>query len=315
MAIQKKQPNRGGRFRRWVALTLALCLLSALTPRGFGGVAKAATTTAASVTCYAAVDGAWKEVNALTTSKSARYSKWNNLIINRARYYLTAMEVEGAYAAFGFKATELNENSRIFPHTDASDEPDKLWADVTPQKVTEAGAGGFYVPLCYDKTLSTHPIYLYYLPNNKTGNSTYFTGSANKDNANILAQNMFYSLEVRDPESIYTPAHGPLPDSVKYIFHSGGTLTLPLVRGIAWKVTDQKTGTEYVPTAAAANAADGTVTYTYGEITGPVIVQPVTASTDLTVTYNAATLTENLVPSISTRSACWRPSRRTALKK
>lgn len=293
MAIQKKQPNRGGRFRRWVALTLALCLLSALTPRGFGGVAKAATTTTASVTCYAAVDGAWKEVNALTTSKSARYSKWNNLIINRARYYLTAMEVEGAYTAFGFKAAELNENSRIFPHTDASDEPDKLWADVTPQAVSEAGAGGFYVPLCYDKTLSTHPIYLYYLPNNKTGNSTYFDDKANKDNANILAQNMFYSLEVRDPEHIYTPAHGLLPDTVKYIFHSGGTLTLPLVRGIAWKVTAQDTGTEYVPTSTVENVTDMTVTYTYGAITGPVYVQPV--KVDLTVTYKAATLRDNLV--------------------
>ena len=106
MAIQKKQPNRGGCFRRWVALTLALCLLSALTPRGFGGVAKAATT--ASVTCYAAVDGGWKEVNALTTSKSARYAKWITTIYNK-RYYLTAKVVEAAYAAFGFKSTELNE--------------------------------------------------------------------------------------------------------------------------------------------------------------------------------------------------------------
>lgn len=292
MVIQKKQPNRGGRFRRWVALTLALCLLSALAPRGFGGVAKAATT--ASVTCYAAVDGAWKEVNALTTDKSARYYKWNTGL-SKTRYYLTATEVEGVYAAFGFKATELSEDSHIFPHTDATDDPDTLWTDVTPQAVSAAGAGGFYVPLCYDKTRSTHPIYLYYLPNNKPGNSTYFDESANKGDADLLAQNMFYSLAVRDPESIYTPAHGPLPDDVKYIFHSGGTLTLPLVRGIAWKVTNQKTGTEYVPTSTVENVTDRTVTYTYGEITGPVYVQPVTASTDLTVTYNAATLTDNLV--------------------
>ena len=292
MAIEKKQPNRGGRFRRWVALTLALCLLSALAPRGFGGVAKAATT--ASVTCYAAVDGAWKKVNALTTDKSARYYKWNTGL-SKARYYLTATEVEGVYAAFGFKATELSEDSHIFPHTDATDDPDTLWTDVTPQAVSAAGAGGFYVPLCYDKTRSTHPIYLYYLPNNKPGNSTYFDESANKGDADLLAQNMFYSLAVRDPESIYTPAHGPLPDDVKYIFHSGGTLTLPLVRGIAWKVTNQKTGTEYVPTSTVENVTDRTVTYTYGEITGPVYVQPVTASTDLTVTYKAATLTDNLV--------------------
>ena len=132
MAIQKKQPNRGGRFRRWVALTLALCFLSALVPRGFGGVAKAATT--ASVTCYAAVDGGWKKVNALTTDKSARYYKWNTGL-SKARYYLTATEVEGAYAAFGFKATALSEDSRIFPHTDATDDPDTLWTDVTPQAV------------------------------------------------------------------------------------------------------------------------------------------------------------------------------------
>ena len=118
MAIQKKQPNRGGRFRRWVALTLALCLLSALTPRGFGGVAKAATE--ASVTCYAAVDDqGWKKVDALTTDKSASYRKWKTMVLTKERYYLTATEVEAAYAAFGFKAAELNEDSRIFPHTDA----------------------------------------------------------------------------------------------------------------------------------------------------------------------------------------------------
>lgn len=315
MAIQKKQPNRGGRFRRWVALTLALCLLSALTPRGFGGVAKAATTTAASVTCYAAVDGAWKEVNALTTSKSARYSKWKTMVLTKERYYLTASEAEAAYASFGFKAAGLSADAQVFPNTDGKDDADKIWADVPLKPDSSEGAGGYLIPLCYNKSFSSNPIHLYYLPNNKTGNPSYFITSADRDNGQILAENMFYSTVLQDPESIYTPAHGPLPDSVKYIFHSGGTLTLPLARGIAWKVTARDTGAEYVPTAAAANAADGTVTYTYGEITGPVIVQPVTASTDLTVIYNAATLTENLGPSISTRSACWRPSRRTALKK
>lgn len=289
MAIQKKQPNRGGRFRRWVALTLALCLLSALAPRGFGGVAKAATT--ASVTCYAAVDGGWKKVDALTTSKSARYAKWNTG--TWPRYYLTAAEAEAVYDSFGFKAAGLSADARIFPNTDGRDDADTIWADAPLKPDSSEGAGGYLIPLCY--SYSSNPIHLYYLPNNKTGNPSYFTTSAARDDGQILAENMFYSTVLQDPEGIYTAAHGPLPTGVQYVFHSGGTLTLPLVRGIAWKVTDQKNGTEYVPTSTVENAADGTVTYTYGEIKGPVIVQPVTASTDLTVTYKAATLTDNLV--------------------
>ena len=292
MAIQKKQPNRGGRFRRWVALTLALCLLSALAPRGFGGMAKAAGTV--SVTCYAAVDGAWKEATTLTTDKSDRYAKWNTG--TWPRYYLTASEAEAAYASFGFKAAGLSADARIFPNTDGWDDADTIWADVPLKPDSSEGAGGYLIPLCYNKSFSSNPIHLYYLPNNKTGNPSYFTTSAARNDKQILAENMFYSTVLQDPEGIYTAAHGPLPTGVQYIFHSGGTLTLPLARGIAWKVTNQKNGTEYVPTSTVENAADGTVTYTYGEITGPVIVQPVTASTDLTVTYNAATLTDNLVP-------------------
>lgn len=290
MAIQKKQPNRGGRFRRWVALTLALCLLSALAPRGFGGVAKAATT--ASVTCYAAVDGGWKKVDALTTSKSARYAKWNTG--TWPRYYLTAAEAEAVYDSFGFKAAGLSADARVFPNTDGRDDADTIWADAPLKPDSSEGAGGYLIPLCY--SYSSNPIHLYYLPNNKTGNPSYFTTSAARNDKQILAENMFYSTVLQDPEGIYTTAHGPLPTGEQYVFHSGGTLTLPLARGVAWKVTDQKNGTEYVPTSTVENAADGTVTYTYGEITGPVIVQPVTASTDLTVTYNAATLTDNLVP-------------------
>ena len=291
MTIQKKQPNRGGRFRRWVALTLALCLLSALAPRDFGGVAKAAGTVR--VTCYAAVDGAWKEVNALTTDKSDRYAKWNTG--TWPRYYLTAAEAEGAYAAFGFKAAGLSADARIFPNTDGRDDADTIWADAPLKPDSSEGAGGYLIPLCYNKSYSSNPIHLYYLPNNKTGNPSYFTTSADRDDGQILAENMFYSTVLQDPEGIYTATHGPLPTGEQYVFHSGGTLTLPLARGVAWKVTAWDTGAEYVPTSTAANAADGTVTYTYGEIKGPVIVQPVTASTDLTVTYNAATLRDNLV--------------------
>ena len=291
MAIQKKQPNRGGRFRRWVALTLALCLLSALAPRDFGGVAKAAGTV--SVTCYAAVDGAWKEVSALTTDKSDRYAKWNTG--TWPRYYLTAAEAEAAYASFGFKAAGLSADARIFPNTDGWDDADTIWADAPLKPDSSEGAGGYLIPLCYNKSFSSNPIHLYYLPNNKTGNPSYFTTSAARNDKQILAENMFYSTVLQDPEGIYTAAHGPLPTGEQYVFHSGGTLTLPLARGIAWKVTAWDTGAEYVPTDTAANAADGTVTYTYGEIKGPVIVQPVTASTDLTVTYNAATLRDNLV--------------------
>ena len=195
MAIQKKQPNRGGRFRRWMALTLALCLLSALTPRDFGGVAKAAGTV--SVTCYAAVDGAWKEVSALTTDKSTR---WNTE--NRPRYYLTAAEAEAVYDSFGFKAAGLSADARIFPNTDGWNDADTIWADAPLKPDSSEGAGGYLIPLCYNERYSSNPIHLYYLPNNKTGNPSYFTTSAARNDKQILAENMFYSTVLQDPEGI-----------------------------------------------------------------------------------------------------------------
>lgn len=196
MTIQKKQPNRGGRFRRWVALTLALCLLSALTPRDFGGVAKAAG--AVSVTCYAAVDGAWKEVSVLTTDKSAEYAKWNTGTL--PRYYLTAAEAEAVYDSFGFKAAGLSADARVFPNTDGLDDADKIWADAPLKPDSSEGAGGYLIPLCYNKSHSSNPIHLYYLPNNKTGNPSYFTKSAARNDKQILAENMFYSTVLQDPE-------------------------------------------------------------------------------------------------------------------
>ena len=201
MAIQKRQPNRGGRFHRWVALTLALCLLSALTPRDFGGVAKAAGTV--SVTCYAAVDGAWKEAATLTTDKSIKYAQWNTG--TWPRYYLTASEAEAAYASFGFKAAGLSADARVFPNTDGRDDADKIWADVPLKPDSSEGAGGYLIPLCYNKSFSSNPIHLYYLPNNKTGNPSYFITSADRDDGQILAENMFYSTVLQDPEGRCPP--------------------------------------------------------------------------------------------------------------
>ena len=116
----------------------------------------------------------------------------------------------GAYAAFGFKAAGLSADARVFPNTDGKDDADKIWADVPLKPDSSEGAGGYLIPLCYNKSFSSNPIHLYYLPNNKTGNPSYFITSADRDNGQILAENMFYSTVLRDPESIYTPAHGPL---------------------------------------------------------------------------------------------------------
>ena len=145
------------------------------------------------------------ELNALTTDKSDRYAKWNTG--TWPRYYLTAAEAEAVYDSFGFKAAGLSADARVFPNTDGWGDADTIWADAPLKPDSSEGAGGYLIPLCYSH--SSNPIHLYYLPNNKTGNPSYFTTSAARNDKQILAENMFYSTVLQDPEGIYTTARCP----------------------------------------------------------------------------------------------------------
>lgn len=205
----------------------------------------APTATAVTVTCYAAVDGDWKQVGTVQTDK-----------IDSGRYYIMAAELDGIYGEYGFSSANYS-GELFFPHTD-NNSIDKLWADAVPQQNTD---GAWRILLSRQG-----PIYLYYLPANATGTPSYFTGSKPKTDPTMLADNMFYTITVEDAaHAVYdTP-----PQQV--LFHGRSTtVTLDKAEGVTWTAVNGKTGA----TLSLPMTEETAVTYTIDNIAAPIRFRP-----------------------------------------
>lgn len=205
----------------------------------------APTATAVTVTCYAAVDGGWQQVGTVQTDK-----------IDSGRYYIMAAELDGIYGGYGFSSAEYK-GELFFPHTD-NNNPNTLWADAAPQKPD----GAWRIPLSM-----RGPIYLYYLPGNTDGTPSYFTGSKPKTDAQLLADNMFYTITVEDPaHAVYdTP---PVP---QVLFHGGSTtVTLNKAEGVTWTAVNGQTGA----TLSLPMTEETAVTFTIENIAVPIRFRP-----------------------------------------
>lgn len=206
----------------------------------------APTATAVTVTCYAAVDGDWKQVGTVQTDK---------IDSDSTRYYIMAAELDGIYAEYGFSSAEYK-GERFFPHTD-DNSIDKLWADAAPKNID----GAWQIPLS-----RKGPIYLYYLPGNTAGSPGYFDSSKSKTDAQLLADNMFYTITVEDPAHAVYDA--PPPQQV--LFHGGSTtVTLNKAEGVTWTAVNGKTN----ETLSLPMDEAGT-TYTITDISTPIIFRP-----------------------------------------
>lgn len=273
------------RARRASALMVVLALLFTMVPMGFATVAGAAeaaeaapseppaappeptpeppaddttdditdraapTATAVAVTCYAAVDGGWKQVGTVQTDKIDSDSN---------RYYVTAQELDGIYGGYGFSSANYS-GELFFPHTDDRN-ADTLWADALPQQNTD---GTWRIPLS-----KQGPIYLYYLPANTTGTSSYFTGSKPKTDPTMLAANMFYTITVEDPaHAVYTT-----PPAPQVLFHGGSTtVTLNKAEGVTWEAVNGQTGETL---SLASTETEAIVTFTIENIAAPILFRP-----------------------------------------
>lgn len=278
-ASGRKTEYRRRRARRASALMVVLALLFTMVPTGFATVAGAAeaaeaappeptpeppaddntddpadditdraapTATAVAVTCYAAVDGDWKQVGTVQADK-----------IDSGRYYIMAAELDGIYAEYGFSSAEYN-GELFFPHTD-DNSINTLWADALPQQNTD---GAWRILLSRQG-----PIYLYYLPANATGTQSYFTGSKSKTDAAMLADNMFYTITVEDPaHAVYDT-----PPAPQVLFHGGSTtVTLDKAEGVTWTAVNGQTGA----TLSLPMTEETTVTFTIENIAVPILFRP-----------------------------------------
>lgn len=208
----------------------------------------APTATAVAVTCYAAVDGGWQPVGTVQTDKIDSGSN---------RYYVTAQELDGIYGGYGFSSAEYK-GERFFPHTD-DNSINTLWANAAPQQNTD---GAWQIPLS-----TRGPIYLYYLPANATGTQSYFTGSKPKTDAQLLADNMFYTITVEDAaHAVYDT-----PPAPQVLFHGGSTtVTLNKAEGVTWTAVNGQTGA----TLSLPMTEETTVTYTIENIAAPILFRP-----------------------------------------
>lgn len=208
----------------------------------------APTATAVAVTCYAAVDGDWKQVGTVQTDK----------IDSSGRYYIMAAELDGIYAEYGFSSANYS-GERFFPHTD-DNSIDKLWADAAPQQNAD---GAWQIPLS-----TRGPIYLYYLPGNTAGSPGYFDSSKSKTDAEMLAANMFYTVQVEDPaHAVYDT-----PPAPQVLFHGGSTtVTLNKAEGVTWTAVNGQTGATL---SLASTETETTVTYTIENIAAPILFRP-----------------------------------------
>lgn len=208
----------------------------------------APTATAVTVTCYAAVDGGWQQVGTVQTDK---------IDSDSTRYYVTAQELDGIYGEYGFSSANYS-GELFFPHTDDKN-ADTLWADAAPQKPD----GTWRIPLS-----TRGPIYLYYLPGNTAGSPGYFNSSKSKTDAEMLADNMFYTITVEDAaHAVYDT-----PPAPQVLFHGGSTtVTLDKAEGVIWEAVNGKTNETL---SLASTETETTVTYTIENINAPIRFRP-----------------------------------------
>ena len=221
---------------------------------------------AASVELFLAVNGAWNHISTLSVTLDA----------GTKRYYITAAELESVYGAYGFSAESMSADLRVFPHTDKNDY-NTLWADASPYQ-TE---GEWRVPL--SRSVDN---YLYYLPRNIECRTSFFDGSAPRNDTGVLAGNTFYTVSVSDTTGTETDATGT------YYVLSGTEFRVTLSRHEEhqWRITNPDTG-ETIEPDSAEEQADGKIMYTFGAVTCPIKIMLTDESkTAYTVRYNAATL-------------------------
>lgn len=177
-------------------------------------------------------------------------------IDSSGRYYIMAAELDGIYGGYGFSSAEYN-GELFFPHTDGRN-ADTLWADAVPKNID----GTWRILLSRQG-----PIYLYYLPANATGTPSYFTGSKPKTDAQLLADNMFYTITVEDPaRAVYDT-----PPAPQVLFHGGSTtVTLNKAESVTWTAVNGQTGA----TLSLPMTEETTVTYTIENIAAPIRFRP-----------------------------------------
>ncbi len=243
---------------------------------------------------YVAINGEWKQVDTSLTKLSKL--NWDATIDNgdraKGRFYITAEELETIYGQYGFKASDCtvgDKNTRLFANrtqyrqdlnnkdnTPISSD-NNIWVDQLPK----ASGNSWYLPLIeagyvQKEPLKDNVVYLYYLPNNKSGNSKYFSNS--KSYKDDIDANSFYTITLKDPGNKNFTEDQLSEKSQLVLSGKSTTIELPYKDGVTWKVTD-KDGV--LQSSLTPEEKDGKVTLKIPSVTQQLIV-----TTESTATVN-----------------------------
>lgn len=155
------------------------------------GVATTAATTK-TVMFYVAVNGEWVQLTdkTTTTSDTARFPDGTG---TTPRYYISYSDLVNVYKDYDSGIEDNTYSGELFfPHRDDKS-PQKIWADVAPMKATDGGVD-YWIPLG-EAGGSVPTYYVYYTPGNVTNNPSCFAGSKEFENAELLADNSFYTIK------------------------------------------------------------------------------------------------------------------------
>lgn len=187
------------------------------------------------------------------------------------RYALTAAQLESVYGAYGFRAGNLEVESRMFPHRSSGND-DTIWADAAAVKDTNTGI--VYAQLGRTRDRATE-CDVFYMPKDYSTNQD---GSVSA--SGLKDAESFYSVKIQDPGHKVYP-EGQLPAAAYTLNGGTATVTVKTADGVTW----QCIGTNG-ETAEGKDNGDDTVTFTIQNINQPYVISPQLAKGEVQVTYN-----------------------------
>ncbi len=240
------------------------------------GVA-ATAATAKTVMFYIAIDGEWvKLTTTATTTDTTSFPGGTT-----QRYYISYSDLVKVYKDYD-SGIEDNTNTYsgelFFPHRDDKS-PQKIWADVAPMKAT-ADSNDYWIPLG-ETGVNVPTYYVYYTPGNVTNNPSYFAGSKEFENAELLADNSFYTIKFNGGGKV----DSGLP-TMQYVLSGKRFICdLPTLTDAEWVVLDKDGNALDKSSYELTQPTDGTFSLKITNVTQPLTVTA--RGEELYIVYNA----------------------------
>lgn len=228
--------------------TVILAVLSILVSSVFCALEVFSATNTGQIKCYVAFDGAWKQIDTITTSTHQVFGSTD-------RWYVTAKQLEEVYEKYGF-TNDGYDGGRYFIHTTEND-TNRIWCDTAPEK--DDTNGTYKIP-CEPSEVSR----LYYAPNNTVTDGS-LTPAASAEASS------FYSIIVRDTANALESSDIPAD---QYLLKGKSTkITLPYKEGVTYyTINESSNGENSLDYEQTTDEGAATVTIAINNISTPVYI-------------------------------------------